>query len=284
EREFQNEGDTLEMFPGTNRIDPTIAVKIYRRPAAGRELPLPEDVRPPEVLRMTLDYLLHQLLPSDPGSPVFTSVQPFMWNRTRAIRQDFIVQGDGGELAIECHERIARYHILCLHWRGGVGAEGWSEQQELEQLRKTIRSLTEFYEDIRRKKGVISPNEAEFRSYNLLLHMQDPETLREAEGLPTSILQADCVQVALKVRAYAQRSNNVLRRGRPLNTEATMNLWTRFFGELRRNPHVNYLLACLAENVFSPVRAGALKAMSKTYNVQHAPLPLDYLRRSLGLD
>lgn len=284
EREFQNEGDTLEMFPGTNRIDPAIAVKIYRRPAAGRELPLPEDVRPPEVLRMTLDYLLHQLLPSDPGSPVFTSVQPFMWNRTRAIRQDFIVQGDGGELAIECHERIARYHILCLHWRGGVGAEGWSEQQELEQLRKTIRSLTEFYEDIRRKKGVISPNEAEFRSYNLLLHMQDPETLREAEGLPTSILQADCVQVALKVRAYAQRSNNVLRRGRPLNTEATMNLWTRFFGELRRNPYVNYLLACLAENVFSPVRAGALKAMSKTYNVQHAPLPLDYLKRSLGLD
>lgn len=284
EREFQNEGDTLEMFPGTNRIDPTIAVKIYRRPAAGRELPLPEDVRPPEVLRMTLDYLLHQLLPSDPGSPIFTSVQPFMWNRTRAIRQDFIVQGDGGELAIECHERIARYHILCLHWRGGVGAEGWSEQQELEQLRKTIRSLTEFYEDIRRKKGVISPNEAEFRSYNLLLHMQDPETLREAEGLPTSILQADCVQVALKVRAYAQRSNNVLRRGRPLNTEATINLWTRFFGELRRNPNVNYLLACLAENIFSPVRAGALKAMSKTYNVQHAPLPLDYLKRSLGLD
>ncbi|MCO5583323.1 hypothetical protein L7F22_037233 [Adiantum nelumboides] len=284
EREFQNEGDTLEMFPGTNRIDPTLAVKIYRRPAAGRELPLPEDVRPPEVLRMTLDYLLHQLLPSDPGSPIFTSVQPFMWNRTRAIRQDFIVQGDGGELAIECHERIARYHILCLHWRGGVGAEGWSEQQELEQLRKTIRSLTEFYEDIRRKKGIISPNEAEFRSYNLLLHMQDPETLREAEGLPTSILQADCVQVALKIRAYAQRSNNVLRRGRPLNTEATMNLWTRFFRELQRNPHVNYLLACLAENVFSLVRAGALKAMSKTYNVQHAPLPLDYVKRSLGLD
>lgn len=85
----------------------------------------------------TLDYLFHDLLPADPGSSHFTAVQPFMWNRTRAIRQDFIVQGERGAFAIECHERIARYHILCLHWRGGVDAEGWSEQQELEQLRKS---------------------------------------------------------------------------------------------------------------------------------------------------
>lgn len=43
---------TLSQFPGTNRVDPAIAVKIYRRPAAGRELPLPEDVRSPPVLKV----------------------------------------------------------------------------------------------------------------------------------------------------------------------------------------------------------------------------------------
>ncbi|UZJ54812.1 hypothetical protein CBS101457_004132 [Exobasidium rhododendri] len=284
EREFQNEGDGLEMFPGTSRIDPALAVKIYRRPAAGRELPLPEDVRPPIVLRKTLDYLFEQLLPSDPASPQFTTVQPFMWNRTRAIRQDFIVQGLRGPLEIECHERIARYHILCLHWKGGVGAEGWSEQQELEQLRKTIRSLTEFYEDLRRSDGNNSPNEAEFRAYNLLLHMQDPETLREVEALPADVFDSPDIQAALRLRSYAQRSNNVIKRGRPLNTEATMNLWTRYFGEIKRNSNVSYLLACLAENAFSQVRAGAIKAMGKAYLPQHAPLPLEYLRRTLGMD
>ena len=207
-----------------------------------------------------------------------------MWNRTRAIRQDFIVQGLRGALEIECHERIARYHILCLHWKGGAGAEGWSEQQELEQLRKTIRSLTEFYDDLRRSSGQDSPNEAEFRAYNLLLHMQDPETLREVEVLPSAVFDSASVQAALRLRGYAQRSNNIVKRGRPLNTESTMNLWTRFFGEIKRNRSVSYLLACLAENAFSQVRAGALKAMGRTYLNQHAPLPLEYLRRSLGMD
>lgn len=207
-----------------------------------------------------------------------------MWNRTRAIRQDFIVQGLRGALEIECHERIARYHILCLHWKGGAGAEGWSEQQELEQLRKTIRSLTEFYDDLRRSSGQDSLNEAEFRAYNLLLHMQDPETLREVEVLPSAVFDSACVQAALRLRGYAQRSNNIVKRGRPLNTESTMNLWTRFFGEIKRNRSVSYLLACLAENAFSQVRAGALKAMGRSYLNQHAPLPLEYLRRSLGMD
>ena len=59
---------------------------------------------------------------------------PFLRDRTRAVRQDFTMQNERGLIAIECHERIARYHILCLHvlreW------ENFSESQELEQLRK----------------------------------------------------------------------------------------------------------------------------------------------------
>lgn len=292
EREFQKELDPLEVYPGTDRVDPRIAVKIYRRPAAGRELPLPEDVRPPPVLRRTLDYLFHDLLPADPNDPRFTQVQGFLWNRTRAVRQDFIVQSEGGPIAIECHERIARYHILCLHWRGGPGAEGWSEQQELEQLRKTMRSLIEFYDDNRRKfvankpgsgPQQASPNEAEFRAYNLLLHLRDPETLREAELLPADIFRSPMVQTAINLRQLAQRSNNLEKRGQPRNTEATLNLFSKFFAELRK-PNVNYLMACLAENSFSSVRIGAVKAMSKAYMAQHRGVPMERLQHVLGMD
>lgn len=146
EREYQKEADQWEVYPNSNRIDPLLAVKIYRRPAAGREVALPEDIRPPKVLKKTLDYLLHHLLPRDAKNPLFSKVQPFLWNRTRAIRQDFIVQSQSEQITIECHERIARMHILYLHWKGGGGNgnreegnenEGWSEQQELEQLRKS---------------------------------------------------------------------------------------------------------------------------------------------------
>jgi hypothetical protein len=38
--------------PGSNRIDPTLAVKAFHRPAAGNEQPLPSDVRPPKVLKV----------------------------------------------------------------------------------------------------------------------------------------------------------------------------------------------------------------------------------------
>ncbi|WFD22839.1 actin cytoskeleton and mitosis protein [Malassezia equina] len=282
EREVQKELDKLECFPGTTSADPAAAVKIYRRPAAGRELPLPEEVRPPPVLQQTLDYLVHTLLPADPRDPQFAVVQPFLWNRTRAIRQDFIVQSDRGAIAIACHERIARYHILCLHWKGGLGADAWSEQQELEQLRKTLRSLIEFYDD-QRLLGHTYPNEPEFRGYNLLLHARDPETLREVELLPTDVFTAAPLQWALRLRTLLQRSNLLEKRGQPQNTEATPNFFTRFFKDLAR-PEVSYLMACLAENLFASVRIGAVKTLTRAYLPQHNGLPLDDVVHMLGMD
>lgn len=281
EREAQKELDRLEVYPGTNTADPRTTVKIYRRPAAGRELPLPDEVRPPEVLRSTLDYLFHTLLPTQPDDEQFARVQAFLWNRTRAIRQDFIVQSERGAIAIECHERIARYHILCLHWKGGVGAEGWSEQQELEQLRKTLRSLMEYYDDYR-AHGT-SPHEAEFRAYNLLMHVRDAETLHEIEMLPTPVFAAPPVQTALRLRTFVQRSNLLEKRGAPSNTEATPNYFTRFFAELR-TPRVGYLMACLAENIFPSVRIGAVKALARAYMAQHTPVPIAFCTRILGMD
>ena len=282
EREVQKELDRFEMAPGTTTADPRLAVKIYRRPAAGRELPLPEDVRPPAVLQRTLDYLISELLPSDPRDTHFAAVQPFMWNRTRAIRQDFIVQGDRGSIAIACHERIARYHILCLHWKGGEGAEAWSEQQELEQLRKTLRSLMEYYDD-QRAVGQTYENEPEFRAYNLLLHARDPEALREVELLPTPVFLAEPLQWALEFRSCIQRSNLLEKRGTPGNTEATPNFFTRAFRSVAL-PQVSYLMACLAENLFTGIRIGAIKALARAYLPQHHGLPIKFLTRILGMD
>ncbi|WFD29996.1 actin cytoskeleton and mitosis protein [Malassezia sp. CBS 17886] len=294
EREVQKELDRWEVFAGTTRANPAAAVKIYRRPAAGRELPLPEEVRPPPVLKATLDYLFHTLLPADPSSEQFAAVQPFLWNRTRAIRQDFIVQSDREALAIECHERIARYHILCLHWKGGVGAEAWSEQQELEQLRKSactrlprmltaaLRSLIEFYDD-QRLLGHACPNEAEFRAYNLLMHARDPEALREVELLPPALFSAPSVERAFRLRTLVQRSNMLVKRGNPRNTVSTPNFFTRFFTELRR-ADVSYLEACLAENLFPSARIGAVKSLARAYMTQHNGLPLSFLIQALGTD
>lgn len=60
----------------------------------------------------------------------------FVRDRTRSIRQDFTLQNSRGIEAVQAHEIIARYHILCLHEM--CENKGFSEQQEMEQLRKGI--------------------------------------------------------------------------------------------------------------------------------------------------
>lgn len=87
---------------------------------------------------MTLDYLVHDLLANNS----IEATHHFIRDRTRSIRQDFTLQHDSGPLAIECHERIARLHILCLHEMRGI--KDYTEHLELEQLRKgaSTRSLS----------------------------------------------------------------------------------------------------------------------------------------------
>ncbi|CAO1628269.1 unnamed protein product [Sympodiomycopsis kandeliae] len=300
EREFQGEGDELEVYTGTTKLDPSLAVKIYRRPAAGREVPLPDDVRPPIVLKKTLDYLFHNLMPSSPTSAQFANVQGFLWNRTRAVRQDFIVQGQGDLLTIECHERIARWHILSLHWRGGsVDSQGeqrndwpkdrdpWSEQQELEQLAKTLTSLNEFYDDLRINTGQSNPapNEAEFRAYHLILNLYDPEVLRSVELLPMEVFDCEILQTAIQLRSYVQRSNRQgPLRETILNTDSPMNFFSLFFKTIHTSSSVTYLLACILESKFASIRKGALKALCSNYNKVHKGPTSHFIQTVLGAD
>ena len=59
----------------------------------------------------------------------------FVRDRARAIRKDFFLQNYRGVEAVECHERIARYHILCMHELCETTTV--SLQQEHEQMRKS---------------------------------------------------------------------------------------------------------------------------------------------------
>ena len=75
-----------------------------------------------------------------PTKPL-AETHPFLRDRTRSIRQDFTVQNVRGTSAIECNERIARYHVLAI---GTLREQtGFSESQELEQLRKGERNSLE---------------------------------------------------------------------------------------------------------------------------------------------
>lgn len=279
ERDYQNLLEPFEKDQDGN-VNPEKCVKAYRRSAAGVEQPLPSDVRTPEALMSTLDYLIDETLTNNN----LEQCHAFVRDRTRSIRQDFTLQNIRDITAVAAHERIARFHILCLHEMCEV--DRFSMQQELEQLNKVLLSLTEFYNDLR-EEGIESENEAEFRAYHLISHIRDQELARQAQTLPIHIFRHPYMKRALELHALSQRNNEIMetssRRNKPENIEASQNYYTKLF-KLIADDQTSFLMACMMECHFSDIRKGALKAMNTAYQVKASGVPVEHVRRVLAYD
>ncbi|SJM87896.1 related to Nuclear mRNA export protein SAC3 [Zygosaccharomyces bailii] len=241
------------------------ALKVFSRPAAAAAPPLPSDVRPPHILVKTLDYIVDNLLTTLPQS------EGFLWDRMRSIRQDFTYQNYSGPEAIDCNERIVRIHLLIVHLMAKRKAE-YSLQQELEQLHKSLITLSEIYDEVRASGGSC-PNEAEFRAYALLSKIRDPEYDKSIEKLPSSIFQNDLVQQALCFRRLVSNSSYV-NRG-VIRTENCLNFYQRFF-QLIATQRVPFLMCSFLELYVNEVRFYAFKALSYSLNKKHKPIPVPY--------
>src|SRR6185436_3620433 len=92
-------------------------VKTFKRPAAGDGEQLPSDLRTAECLQRTTAHLLgEELLGNLDDLP---QVQPYIWDRTRAVRNDFSIQQfkdpANVRISMDCHEKIARFHLVSAH-------------------------------------------------------------------------------------------------------------------------------------------------------------------------
>jgi len=180
----KNESDiqALEVpLPGTlhppNWTLNDTAIKRFRRSAADYKLDVPEWVRPPEVLERTLGYLEEWIMERDrqgpdprfprkdiPPPPL--DVYQFIWDRTRMIRKDFILQnyvGTGGRCdakAVRCHERIARWHAMCEHQLSHIeDFVKMQSQQNMQELGQTMKTLNSFYDDALNRSTKEVPDE-----------------------------------------------------------------------------------------------------------------------------
>ncbi|KAI9661442.1 MAG: hypothetical protein M1829_006273 [Trizodia sp. TS-e1964] len=258
-------GSTKQTLP-----DQRIMVKEFRRSAAGLDAPLPSDVRPPQVLKKTINYLIETMV----GGPLpLAEVHKFVWDRTRSIRQDFTFQNitktEDLLTAVYCYERIARFHILSLHQLSlpKIDNHEFSEQQEREQLIKTLISLLHFYDTLR-ARGTPCNSEAEFRAYHIITHIHVPDVENEANSLPADILGNMRVKVALKLYAAVQ---NVYDTKGPLAPHEAQDIAQNFYGrffQLVKSSQVSYLMACVAEMHFNSIRRSALKAIRNAYKQQ----------------
>lgn len=248
---------------------PSLMVKRLARSAAGQESPLPMDVRSVAALRRTLDYLIDDLIPSD---DLLSERHSFLWDRTRAIRIDFSFQKYAmtpEELKdqVYCLETIARFHVTALHIlaQDGFTPGDYSEQQEIEQLGKTLMSLIEVYDDCAQQE-ITCENEAEFRGYYIIFNVHTPALLERISNWhgrgddPDRIKSAICIVQIMK---------NIREMQGPLSPNASpgvvLETMSTFFDAVAK-PDVSYTLACFTEIHFAYVRKTIVQTIKKSFS------------------
>ncbi|MCJ1435111.1 hypothetical protein MMC27_004481 [Xylographa pallens] len=241
-------------------------VKKFKRSSPGDEQQLPSDIRPPHVLQNTLNYLFDAVVG---GSRPLAEVHKFVWDRTRSIRNDFSIQQvtktEDLRVAIDCFERMSRFHILSLHQLSYQDKVEFDAHQEREQLNNTLLSLMYYYDDSRSK--LTSPNEAEFRAYCIIFEIesQRPDLEDRAQNWPNAVLKDPRIQTALKLHAAAGNTSDSQGPLRPRTAFSIAQANYGRFWTIIGSSAVPYLMACTAEIYFNFVRSMALNTIWKAY-------------------
>ncbi|XP_022083515.1 germinal-center associated nuclear protein-like [Acanthaster planci] len=178
-REVQRRLHPYEVLQGSTdqvHVNHDAAVKEYSRSSADQEEPLPHEMRPAPVLTMTMNYLMRHVMNTGQDGH-WEEWFDFLWSRTRGIRKDITQQDLRDLTAIDLMEKCARFHIFCSHRLCEEDLSTIDPKINNENLTKCMQSLKQFYRDLA-SEGVVCPNEAEFRAYDVLLNLNDRDILR----------------------------------------------------------------------------------------------------------
>ncbi|KAK2582599.1 hypothetical protein KPH14_004887 [Odynerus spinipes] len=265
-RESQRQVAPYEQLEGNEyRINHMIAVKQYSRSSADQEEPMAHELRPVKSLKMTMSYLLHEIvnLCEEEGTNLGEWYH-FLWDRTRGIRKDITQQELCCIDSVELVEQCARFHIVCSERLCAEELSVFDKKINSENLTKCLQSLKYMYHDLR-VKGITCPNESEFRGYIILLNLNNGNFMSDLQQLPASIQKSSEVQFAINVYS-ALESNN----------------YYKFFKLVRQTTYLN---ACILLRYFNQVRVKALSIMVKAYcRTASTAYPLYELLHNLGFE
>ncbi|KXJ93239.1 SAC3/GANP/Nin1/mts3/eIF-3 p25 family-domain-containing protein [Microdochium bolleyi] len=258
-----------EDINGENQANIELMVTRHARSSAGQDAPLPMDVRSPGALKRTLKYMIDELIPEDHFLPARHN---FLWDRTRAIRKDFIYQEyamghDEMQDYIYCLETIARFHVTALHLltQPDFAGKDFSAQQENEQLEKTLISLMQAYDDCA-KQGIECKNEADFRSYYIIVMADNPAWMDVVQSFAARFWNgSDSIRTA---SILVESLKNIWDMQGPLmppgTSEMALPIISMFF-DIVSSPAISYTMACFAEIHFPKIRRLMLKLLREAY-------------------
>ncbi|KAI1726178.1 SAC3/GANP family domain-containing protein [Ditylenchus destructor] len=242
-------------------IIPKIAVKDYSRSAADQEEPLPHELRPTEVLEMTTNYLLNNIASEMPSSSSeLGRWYDFLWSRTRSIRKDITQQMLKDRRAVDLVEKCTRLHVFAAYKLAKLEFSDFNQKMNTENLSKSLQTLRHMYDDLA-SEGQFCGNEAEFRSYDVILNLSDSNVHSQVLSYRDEVRESELFRVAMELATAYQNTNYV-----------------QFFRLLKHR--ATYLQACISHRYFSPVRHSALRIICSAYPLYS----LEKLVEILGFD
>lgn len=142
-RESKHRVASFELEIGSKSVmNHRIAVKEYSRSSADQETPLSHELRPEPVLKLTMTYLLQNIMElcDDPDTSM-ADWYHFVWDRTRGIRKDITQQELCSTETVLLIEQCARFHIHCAARLVAEEPQIFDQKINTENLTKCLQSL-----------------------------------------------------------------------------------------------------------------------------------------------
>ena len=271
-RAIKNQLRIYEKIDGN--VNHKSTLKEYSRSSADQEMPLLHELRPSSVLKRAMDHLLcnivdrievdygfmeewydnvenqtedSQRIQSDNVTENIGEWFEYTWSTTRAMRKD-ITQQDltKDPIAIDIMEKCARYHIVCAERLIEADSTDFSRKLNDENLTKCMQTLQHMYYDMS-VDGHKCPNEAEFRGYDVLLNINEGDTLRKVSTLDNEVRRSPEINFAIQVLNAVNNNNYV-----------------RFFKLVQKS---NLLQGCILVRYFNQVRRRGLETIVRAYTM-----------------
>uniref|UniRef100_A0A914W233 SAC3/GANP/THP3 conserved domain-containing protein n=1 Tax=Plectus sambesii TaxID=2011161 RepID=A0A914W233_9BILA len=119
----------------SRRADHSRMVKVYSRPAAGRDDVDPSQLRPFPVLKRTVSYLLRL---ANESTASWTLVYEFVADRLRAIRQDMIIQRMNPLHTLELLEAMIPFYFIAEYRCESRHCPGYDRKLHSTQLEECL--------------------------------------------------------------------------------------------------------------------------------------------------
>lgn len=272
-REQQRLLHILEIVPGTEnyklpKADKNKMVKCFSRSAAGKCFLEPENLRPPNILLRTVNYLLDEVINKNNNVPWIVKYD-FIMDRLRSVRQDMVIQNVSRAHQIVILQPVIRFHAYAAYKCCEENINNFDSHinnTHLQECLKRLLCMYDYFDSLEKSANTQIHNESltmdrpYFETMYLIFNLGNDDAINRALQLPAH-WRTSLVSIGLDI-SFSYKNNNLLRVCRRLNK-------------------LPILLHSLAFLKVPHIRRLSLKIMSVAYNSKNVCFPIDVLTKLL---